>query len=107
MNFRSERVSKLIREQLAIMIAREAEFPGALVTITDVEVTAKLDHAKIKVSVIPAARAEGAVKELDRHAGHFQHALLKKINIKPMPRIVFEIDHGYENAAKVEKDLME
>lgn len=106
MNFRTERVSKLIREQLSAMIMREAEFPNALVTITDVEVTAKLDHARVKVSVLPADRAESAIKELEHHAGHFQHLLLKKINIKPMPRIAFEIDHGYENAAKVEKDLM-
>ena len=66
-----------------------------------------MDNAKVKVSVLPSDKAAAAFKELEKNAGHLQYLLLKKINIKPMPRIAFAIDHGYENAAKVEKDLME
>ena len=105
MKFRSERVGKLIREELSKMVIRELEFPGALVTITDVEVDGKLDHATVKVSVIPSGKSEAALHLLQKTAGYFQHLLLKKINIKPMPRIAFEIDHGLENAANVEKLL--
>lgn len=104
--FRSQRVSKLIREELAKLIAREIDFNGALATITEVEVDKKLEHAKVKVSVIPSDRTTTVIKELDKQAGHLQHLLLKKINIKPMPRIAFAIDRGYENAAKVEKNLI-
>ena len=104
--FRSQRVSRLIKEKLAELITREVEFRGALVTITDVEVGKKMDNAKVKVSIIPSDKADGAFKELEKNAGHLQYLLLKKINIKPMPRIAFEIDHGYENAAQVEKNLM-
>jgi ribosome-binding factor A len=106
--FRSERVSKLIREQLGEIIIREVDVPaGALATITEVEVDKKLEHAKVKLSVIPSERADAVMKELDKHAGYLQHLLFQKINIKPMPRIAFAIDHGYENAAKVEKKLLE
>jgi len=35
-----------------------------------------------------------------------QLELLKKINIKPMPRLIFEIDRGLEHAANVEKALL-
>ena len=55
MNFRSERVGKLIREELSKMILREAEL-SALATITEVVVDKKLDGARVKVSVIPAKR---------------------------------------------------
>jgi len=105
--FRSERVSSLIREQLGELLVREFNFDGALATITDVEVDKKLEHAKITVSVIPSGRTTSVVGQLDREAGRLQHLLMKKINIKPMPRIAFAIDNGYENAAKVEKSLME
>ena len=104
---RPERVSSLIREELAQLILREAEFPGALVTITDVVVDKKMDNAKVKISAIPLERAAGAIKVLDSMAGHLQHLLNKKMNIRPMPRIVFQIDTGLENAAVVEKKLME
>jgi ribosome-binding factor A len=106
MNFRSERVGKLIREELSKMILREAELPmAALATITEVVVDKKLEGARVEVSVIPASGEEAVLKELTSKAGYFQHLLLKKINIKPMPRISFVIDHGFENAAKVEKLL--
>lgn len=104
MNFRSERVGKLIREELSKMILREVEL-SALATITEVEVDKKLDGARVKVSVIPAKEEKNVIDELAKKAGYFQHLLLKKINIKPMPRIFFEIDHGFENAALVEKLL--
>ena len=104
MNFRSERVGKLIREELSKMILREVELP-ALATITEVEVDKNLEGARVKVSVLPASGEKAVMATLTGHAGHFQHLLLKKINIKPMPRIVFVIDHGPENAAKVEKLL--
>lgn len=104
--FRAQRVSKLIKEQLSEIVIREMEFRNALATITDVEIDKKMDYARVKVSVIPSEKAEAVVKELDKQAGYLQHLLLKKINIKPMPRIAFVIDRGYENAAKVEKDLM-
>ena len=107
MNFRSERVGKLIREELSKMILREVELP-ALATITEVEVDKKLDGARVKVSVIPASRRRKRCSaSWQSTPGHFQYLLLRKINIKPMPRIFFEIDHGLENAAKVEKLLGE
>jgi ribosome-binding factor A len=105
--FRSERVSELIRQQLGEIMLREVDLPeGVLATITEVEVDKKLEHAKVKVSVIPSDRAAVVLKELDFRAGYLQHLLFQKINIKPMPRIAFAIDRGYENAAQVEKKLM-
>ena len=106
MNFRSERVSKLIREELAKIIVREVEFDNALVTITAVDVDKKLEHAKVNVSVIPSESGEAALKELTKRAGSLQCLLMKKINIKPMPRIAFALDRGLENAADVEKVLL-
>ena len=104
MNFRSERVGKLIREELSKMILREVELP-ALATITEVEVDKKLEGARVKVSIIPATGEKKVIEELTKKAGYLQHLLLKKINIKPMPRIMFVVDHGFENAALVEKLL--
>lgn len=106
--FRAQRVQKLIREELSWIIAREVDFPDphALITVTEVAVDKKMDRATARVSVIPSASAAGALAELEKRTGKLQHLLMKKINIKPMPRISFEIDRGPENAAKVEKALI-
>ena len=88
-------------------MSRELEFGGALVTIMEVDIDKKMERAKIRVSVIPSSKEEDALAELGRNAGLLQHLLLKKINIKPMPRIMFEIDNGAQNAATVEKVFLE
>lgn len=104
--FRAERVSSLIREKLSWIIVKEIEVPGALITLTEVEVDKDLGRAAIKFSVVPSEKAPEAFKVLERNTGRLQHLLMEKINIKPMPRIVFEIDRGPEKAAEVEKAFL-
>ncbi len=107
MNYRGLRVGELIRNELGKMILREFEFPGVLVTITDVAVDRKLEGARVEVSILPSEKSDETIRVLKKNAGLLQHLLLKKMNIKPMPRIRFEIDHGLENAARVEKIILE
>lgn len=107
MQYRNLRVSQVIQEELSKLVAREMEFDGALVTITGVETGKKLEAAKVKVSIIPSGKARDALAKLHDAQGHLQHLLLKKMNIVPMPRIMFELDHGSENVARVEKLLGE
>jgi ribosome-binding factor A len=103
---RAERVSKLIREELAKIIIKEMEFPGVLVTLTEVEIDKKMEHAKVGVSVLPEAAEEKVMRNLESRTGWLQHLLFVKINIRPMPMIAFHADRGYENAAEVEKALL-
>ncbi len=107
MNHRSERVSSLIQEELNKIIVREIEFPDCLVTVTSVDVNDKMERAIVNFSVIPSKKSEDVFKVLDKAAGHLQHLLLKKLNIKPLPRLYFKIDHGPEKAAEIEKILIE
>ena len=107
MNYRSQRVGKLIREELSKLIGKELEFEGSLVTVTEVEVEKKLEHATAMVSVWPAERAAGVLKTLAGARNRLQGLLLRKMNIRPMPQIHFELDRGPEHAAGVEKALLE
>ena len=107
MNYRSNRVSNLIRDELSILLERELEFPNAIATITEVQVTKKLDEAKVRVSVLPSTEAAGVLVILSGARNRLQHLLMKKLNIKPLPHIYFEIDRGPENAAAVEKLLID
>ena len=107
MNYRSSRVSNLVRDELSQLIVRELEFPNAIATITEVQVTKKLDEAKVMVSVLPSKEEAGVFNILSGARNRLQHLLMKKLNIKPMPHIHFEIDRGLENAAAVEKLLID
>ncbi len=114
MKHRAERVSNLIQEELSKIIVKELEFPSAgsgqvpaLVTLTGVSVSDNFEQAIIGFSVLPSDKSEEVLKILNKNLRHLQYLLMKKINIKPMPQIRFEIDHGLEKAADIEKLLLE
>ncbi|MDO8585120.1 MAG: 30S ribosome-binding factor RbfA [bacterium] len=104
---RKERIAELIRDELSNFFLRELEFSGKVLTITTVEVSGDLNHAKVKVSILPSGGEEDILKKLIKMRGHFQHLLNYKMNIRPMPEIRFEIDHGLEKAAVLEKDFIQ
>jgi ribosome-binding factor A len=104
---RNVRVSELVRNELAKLVLRDVELTGGIITIMDVDVTEKLDYARVKVSVLPSAKSKEALGLLQNAAGRLQHDLLRKINIKPMPYLQFMIDDGVEAAAKLEKVFIE
>ncbi|MBI2075060.1 MAG: 30S ribosome-binding factor RbfA [Candidatus Harrisonbacteria bacterium] len=104
---RKERIGELIRDELSNFFLRELEFPGKVLTITSVEVSGDLTHAKVKVSILPSGGEADILKKLIKMRGHFQHLLNYKLNIRPMPEIRFEIDYGLEKAAIIERDLLE
>jgi len=104
---RSDRVKELLKEQIAELLLREVEFDGALVTVIDVEVTKKLDYANVKFAVIPTQESERILKLLNARLPYLQSVLQRKIEIKPMPTLSFEIDKGAEKAAAIEKALLD
>jgi len=107
MNYRQERLTKVFEAELSKIIEKELEFPGALVTITGVQVNKKLDRADIDFSVLPSEKADEALKTLNKKKGNLRNQLKSKVKMKFMPQLEFKIDYGPENAAVVEKLLLE
>lgn len=93
--YRKERVGELIREELSRMFARDMEF-GAFVTIVSVEVSEKLEMAKVRMSVLPEEKAKEVYDLLQKEKPHLQFKLSRKLNIKPMPRLEFGLVRGDE-----------
>ncbi len=104
---RPERVQSLIVEELGKIILNNVEFEDCLVTISKVDVDAKLERGIVGISVIPSEKTEYAVKILERNRNHLQYLLMKKMNIKPMPKIFFRADYGLQKAAEIEKIVIE
>lgn len=96
MNYRNLRVAELIQRELGKIILREVEFgAGILVTITGVEIQKNMSSAKIILAVMPSAAAPSALALLSEKNFFLYRLLMKKINIKPMPRIEFELEKTF------------
>lgn len=107
MKYRKDRLNSLIREELAKILLKEMYFEGALVTITEVKTADDLEYATVNVSVLPAAKNDQVLKELNEKHNYLFHLLRKKIRINMLPDIRFKIDTGIAHAAKIEKILIE
>jgi ribosome-binding factor A len=97
---RSQRVGSLIQEELSKLFLEELEFEGAVVTILEVAVSSKLEEAKVKLAVYPSNKKADVLFALTKKRRELQFILMRKINIKPMPRLIFELekDHNIDVA---------
>ena len=94
-------MESLIRDELSLIILKEFEFP-ALVTLVNVGIDSDFKLAKVKLRVISKDLKMDLVnqkkleikilKELNENKDRLFKILLKKLNLKPLPKIVFEIE---------------
>lgn len=106
MSFRIERINSLIQQELSKIIIREIEIPeGSLATITEVETSADLAQAKVWLSIFPTESSKKIFHSLNKKIGYFQGLLIRKLVMKPVPKIKFVLDTGETRADQVEKLL--
>ena len=89
--FRNLKMASVIQEELGKLFARELNFNGALVTILDVTVDEKLEEARVKLGIIPFEKELEIYTMMEGRRRGLEHALVRKLNVKPMPRLKFEI----------------
>lgn len=106
MTRRIQRVNQLIKEELGKIISREIVFPGGtLVTITNVTTSNNLEHARIKISVMPEKERKKVIEILQKNIYHLQRLLDKRLVMRYVPQIKFEIDKTQEKVERIEKLL--
>lgn len=106
--YRSGRLESLLREELNNLLLKNFESPvGSLVTVTNIDVHNGGQNARVGVSVVPQKFEEGVVKNLKAYANELHYDLVRAMNIRTVPRLEFYADTGTENAAKMEKLIME
>ena len=103
MSQRTERVDELLRQEIGALLAKEVADPRiGFATITDVETSPDLRHAKVWVSVIgePSDRAE-TVRALQRAMGYIRHELGQRLRIRRIPELHVRLDDSAERGTRV------
>jgi ribosome-binding factor A len=100
---RTERVDELLRQEIGSIVSREVADPRVgFATITSVETTPDLRHAKVWVSVIgqPAER-EATVAALRRAMPFVRHELGTRLRIRRIPDLHVHLDDTAERGTRV------
>ena len=102
---RSDRVAEAIREEVATFLAEDAKDPRitGLVTVTGVEVTRDLRHAKVFVSVMGSETDRASTFEgLASAASHLRSRVGRALRLRLAPEIAFRPDESIAHAARIE-----
>lgn len=105
MSERILRINELIKHEINQLLLHEVEFDDALVTITNVETSSDFKHAKIKIIVYPESQNAEVFKKLEKNIYIIQQGLNKRLKMKWVPKIQFELDEIESHAQEVEKVL--
>jgi len=108
-NSRGRRIADQIQRLLAELIQTEVRDPRlGMVTITAVEVTHELEHAKVFFTVLgETAQAEETGRILNHAAGFLRSALARRLKLRSTPQLHFvydtSIEHGNRLSALIDQ----
>jgi ribosome-binding factor A len=103
---RTDRVSAQLRRELGTLVHAAAREHGLTSTsVSDVEVTRDMAHAKVFVTVLQAERAQETVKALKGMAGEIRYQLARAVKMRHVPELHFHYDDSVDRGERIENIL--
>ena len=104
--YRSDRVSAQLRRELGTLVhqaVREHGLPS--ISVSDVEVTRDLAHAKVFVTALQPERSAEAMKGLKELTKPIRYELGKAMKLRHVPELHFHYDDSVDRGANIERLL--
>ncbi len=104
---RIDRINPLLQEEIADIIRRELKDPRiGFVTVTEVEASKDLRHAKVFVSVLGSdSEWTQALTALESAARFIHGQLVRRLKLRTVPRLAFHPDRSMAHAAHITEIL--
>lgn len=96
---RIARVNDLIRKEISELLMREIRDPrlGGLLSVTEVDTSPDLRHAKVFVSVMGSEEEKRRVEEgLAAASGFLRRSLGERLSLRHIPQLDFQRDESIE-----------
>lgn len=107
---RTDRLNSLLKEVISEVIQRDVRNPhvNQLISITRVDITKDLHHAKVYISVIgtPEQKAE-TLQALQSAAGFIAVNASKKVTMRYFPELNFKLDDSVDKHMRIDSLLNE
>ena len=110
MSRRRDRINVLLRKEISEVLAFQLKDPRlpSIVSITQVETSNDLSHAKIHVSVLGNKEDKrNALVALRSAAGFISRNIRKNLKLRAVPSLDFCLDETMERAAEIRELLRE
>ena len=104
---RAQKAAEAIREVVSMAILAELQDPRIRdVTVTYVEVSPDLRHAKVHVSVMgDETHQQLSLRGLQSAAGFLQSKIARRIELRYTPRLTFLLDQGVKRSIEISQIL--
>jgi ribosome-binding factor A len=109
MSRRTDRISDILRAELADLLLREVHDPRVkMAIVTRVETTPDLRRAAVSISALGTEEERlGTVAALKHARGFLRTELARRLrHLRVVPELVFELDRGAEHSQNI-SDLLE
>src|SRR5580700_1524223 len=101
---RAQRVGDQIQRELADLLRLHVKDPRiGMVTVTAVEVTPDLSHAKVFVTHLGGAEQAASVAALQHTAGYLRSELAHRLDLYSVPQLHFAYDDTIESGLRLSK----
>jgi ribosome-binding factor A len=104
MTRRTERINDLLREEISDLVLHELKDPriGGLVSITEVDVSPDLRHAKVFVSVLGSNEERSSTLDaLEAGRRFLQRELRRRVTMRYVPDLAFLPDDSMERGQRI------
>ena len=102
---RVEKLAALLKREVSDLLVngvRDERIHQTMITITTVEVSADLQHAKIFVSLFGEEQKKAEVLVcLEEAKGFLRRELARRLQMRRFPNVVFKIDEGMSRGSSV------
>ena len=104
MSERIKKVNELIQVEVSKIIKGEVETgTDTLITVVRAEASPTLEHATIWISVFPSEKEKITLEKIKDKVYPIQQLLNKRLVMRTVPKIRFEIDKSEERASRIEE----
>jgi ribosome-binding factor A len=108
---RQLRVGEMVRHAVAETLTRDevqdANYDLRLITVPEVRMSPDLKHAVIYVVPLGGRDEDKALAALKRNQRFLRGVLAKKVKMKFLPELRFQIDDSFERGEKIDRILRE
>jgi ribosome-binding factor A len=103
---RTDRVSAQLRRELGTLVREAVQEHGLpSVSVSDVEVTRDMAHAKVFVTALEAERSVEAVKGLKAVAHEIRYRLARAVKMRHVPELHFHYDDSVDRGERIDNLL--